>query len=346
MELMTFEEVVAYLHKKNRPYSLLMGNGFSMAYDREIFSYNALYHFLMARDDKLINKLFDVIKTKNFELVMQQLDTTLALLEAFGSDGDLQKNIILASKKLKEGLLSSIHQLHPEHVYKIPEVKAIACAEFLSLFINSGGNIFTTNYDLLLYWVLMRQHIDNPIDGFGWEIENPEDVSQGVEAEFSDLIWGPNMKAQNIHYLHGALHIFDAGVDIEKVQYEQGSFLIEKVKRRLDRGSYPIFVTAGNGDEKLTHIRHNRYLSYCFDKLSEVDGSLVTFGFNFGEYDEHIIEAINKATHVQNKTPPKLWSVYIGVYSEDDAEHIRSIQSKFHAKVKLFDAKTANVWGA
>lgn len=346
MELMTFEEVVTYLHKRNRPYSLLMGNGFSMAYDRDIFSYNALYNFLTARDDKLINKLFDVIKTKNFELVMQQLDTTLALLEAFGSDGDLQKNIILASKKLKEGLLSSIHQLHPEHVYKLPEVKAIACAEFLSLFINSGGHIFTTNYDLLLYWVLMRQHIDNPIDGFGREIENPEEVSQGGEADFSNLIWGPNMEAQNIHYLHGALHIFDAGVDIEKVQYDQGSFLIEKVKGRLDRGSYPIFVTAGNGDEKLTHIRHNRYLSYCFDKLSKVDGSLVTFGFNFGEYDEHIIEAINKATHVQNKTPPKLWSVYIGVYSEDDAEHIRSIQSKFHAKVKLFDAKTANVWGA
>ncbi|EDX5007510.1 DUF4917 family protein, partial [Salmonella enterica subsp. houtenae] len=107
----------------------------------------------------------------------------------------------------------------------------------------------------------------------------------------------------------------------------------------------PIFVTAGNGDEKLSHIRHNRYLSHCFDKLSSVDGSLITFGFNFGEYDEHIIEAINKATHAQNKTPPKLWSVYIGVYSDNDAKHIRSIQSKFHAKVKIFDAKTVNVWG-
>lgn len=40
MELMSFEEVVTSLNKKNRPISLLMGNGFSMAYDKDIFSYS------------------------------------------------------------------------------------------------------------------------------------------------------------------------------------------------------------------------------------------------------------------------------------------------------------------
>ncbi|MEH8823007.1 DUF4917 family protein, partial [Klebsiella pneumoniae] len=175
-----------------------MGNGFSMAYDNEIFSYNALYNFLTSRDDQLINKLFDVIKTKNFELVMQQLDTTLALLKAFGSDDKLQSDIILASKKLKDGLLSSIHQLHPEHVYKIPEKKIIACAEFLNLFIKSGGHVFSTNYDMLLYWTLMRKHVENAIDGFGREIENLDEVLRGETAEYSGLVWGPNIETQNI----------------------------------------------------------------------------------------------------------------------------------------------------
>lgn len=70
MELMTFEEVSSSLKKKkNRPMSLLLGNGFSIAYDNDIFSYNALYTFLTSQEDALLNKLFGVIRTKNFELV-------------------------------------------------------------------------------------------------------------------------------------------------------------------------------------------------------------------------------------------------------------------------------------
>jgi hypothetical protein len=84
MELMSFAEVSSSLKKKNRAMSLLLGNGFSMSYDSNIFSYNALYTFLSSQEDELLNKLFGVIKTKNFELIMQQLDMTIALLEAFG----------------------------------------------------------------------------------------------------------------------------------------------------------------------------------------------------------------------------------------------------------------------
>jgi hypothetical protein len=36
---------------------------------------------------------------------------------------------------------------------------------------------------------------------------------------------------------------------------------------------------------------------YCHEQLSTLEGSLVIFGFNFGEYDTHIIDAINKAYH-------------------------------------------------
>ena len=78
--MMTFNEVVTSLQKKKRQMSLLIGNGFSMAYDRDIFSYNALYTFLNSQNDDLINKLFGAIKTKNFELIMRQLDTTIAVV--------------------------------------------------------------------------------------------------------------------------------------------------------------------------------------------------------------------------------------------------------------------------
>lgn len=346
MEVMSFDEVITSLQKKRRTTSLLMGNGFSMAYDVEIFSYNALHNFLQSQEDELLTKLFGAIQTRNFELVMQQLDTTIALLEAFGAEETVKEQILAASDKLKKGLLKSVKELHPEHVYKIPDEKSAACANFLRLFLESGGQIFSTNYDLLLYWVLMRQGTSQHIDGFGRELENPVEVQKGENEEWSDLIWGPNQAKQNIHYLHGALHLFDAGSEIIKEQYDWTGYLLEHITARLDEGSYPIFVTAGNGNEKLEHIRHNRYLSYCYDRLSGIEGSLVTFGFNFGQYDEHIIDAINRAAKHGAQAADKLWSVYIGTYSDADAKHIESILPKFKLKVQLFDAKTANVWGA
>ncbi len=78
----------------------------------------------------------------------------------------------------------------------------------------------------------------------------------------------------------------------------------------MDKGEYPIFVTAGNGREKLTHIMHNRYLSNCYESLSCITGSIVTFGFNFGKYDDHIIDAINIAAKHGKKTSSRLWSIY------------------------------------
>lgn len=341
----TFQEVIEHLDKRKRKISLLMGNGFSMSYDSEIFSYNALYDFLVSKDDKLISKLFEAIKTKNFELVMEQLNTTVALLDSFGAGDDLKRKIIEASNRLKSALLDSIQELHPEHVYKIPEESSLACAEFLNKFISTGGHIYTTNYDLLLYWVLMKEGIANPNDGFGRELLNPVQAQDGEEKEWSELIWGPNSDEQNIHYLHGALHIFDTKAEIVKEQYRPGRFLLENVRERLNNGSYPVFVTAGNGSEKLAHIRHNRYLSFCYDKLSRVDGSVVTFGFGFGRYDEHIIETLNRATHFPSRRVPKLWSIYIGTYSDADVKYIESIKHKFHAKVEIYDAKTVNVWG-
>lgn len=69
MEVMSFDEIITSLQKKRRTTSLLMGNGFSMAYDVEIFSYNALHNFLQSQEDELLTKLFGAIQTRNFELV-------------------------------------------------------------------------------------------------------------------------------------------------------------------------------------------------------------------------------------------------------------------------------------
>lgn len=344
MKLEDYPSVIADLRKKKRKASLLLGNGFSMAYDSEIFSYNALHRFIDKLDNELLTKLFQIVNTKNFELVMQQLDNFCELIDAFGTDPKLRKRVEDASELLKESLLNAIEELHPEHVFRIPEDKSKACAAFLSEYLNNGGEIFTTNYDVLLYWVLMRNNIPNSIDGFGRDRENDDEYVPEDELEFSELRWGRNKKGQNVHYVHGALPLFDTGIEIVKEEYDPNNYIMEKIKHRLESKEYPVFVTAGTSNQKLEHILHNQYLAYCYEKLSSVEGTLVTFGFNFGEYDEHLIDAINHAAKQGKKVGNRLWSVCIGVYSEEAKKHIERQESKFKCKVRIFDAKTAPVW--
>lgn len=340
----TFDDVLASIanNKGRRKFHLLLGNGFSMAYDREIFSYNALHDFISKLNDDDLSTVLEVIETKNFELIMQQLDNFSALIEALGGDAKLREKINQASEKMKRSLLAAVEALHPEHVFTISGEQSAACSKFLNTFIETGGSVFSTNYDLLLYWILLRNQIVDHVDGFGRELQNPDEVERGEDPEWSELFWGKNKKKQNVFYLHGALPFFDAGTSIVKEVYDGKNYLLENIRQRMNGGSYPIFVTAGNGEEKLSHIMHNHYLSWCYDTFSEINGSLVTFGFNFGPYDHHIIEAINRAASGGH---PKLLSIYIGVYTDDDRRHIEQIEGSFRCKVRIFDARSVDVWG-
>jgi hypothetical protein len=343
--LPSYQEIEQHLTKAKRTKHLLFGNGFSMAYDYRIFSYNALSNFIESIDNELLKKLFSALNTKNFELIMQQLDNFCEIAAVFSDDKKLVKKVQNASAALKTSLIDAVKELHPEHVFIVPEEKSKGCYSFLYNFLSNNGLVFSTNYDLLLYWVVMRNGANIAIDGFGRELKNEEEVKKGEEADWSELRWGKHKSNQNVFYLHGALPIFDSGVDIVKEEYSSQHFLLKNISNRMEKKQYPIFVTAGNAKEKLTHINHNKYLSYCYDRLSTITGSLITFGFNFGDYDTHIIDAINKAAHYREEEKGKLYSVYIGVYSEADYEHIKSISKKFKCKVNLYNASTANVWG-
>jgi len=347
-KLQSYQDVIQSLEKKGRQKHLLFGNGFSMAYDRNIFSYNALSNFIETTGDPLIKSLFQKLNTKNFELIMQQLDNFCEIVEIFSDDKTLVPKIKAVSEKLKNSLIDAVKELHPEHVFKVPEEKSQACIQFLQEYLNKNGLVFSTNYDLLLYWVLMRNGADNAIDGFGRDLETDLVDGHYVEPddlEYSELRWGKYKEEQTVYYLHGTLPIFDTGINIVKAQYDEEHYLLQNVKDRIDKKEYPLFVTAGNGKEKLTHIMHNKYLSFCYDQLCNIEGSLVTFGFNFGEYDTHIIDAINVAAKMGRKIPDKLWSVYIGVYSDENLKHIIEIKDKFKCKVTPYNARTANIWG-
>jgi len=314
-----------------------------MSYAPTIFTYNALHGFIERLDNPVLRALFQVVGTHDFEKVMQQLETFASLCDALGLKGGLKERILEAAEDLKRSLIDAIRALHPEHVYTIPESKCDACAAFLAPYLESGGSLFTTNYDLLLYWVLMRAGLPS-VDGFGRDRENEDESAPPEELHYSELRWGRNLEGQNVHYVHGALPLFDTGTEIVKEEYAQ-DYLLQQIARRIERGEYPVFVTAGNPIQKLTHIRHNPYLQYSYEALAAVEGSLVSFGFNFGEQDLHIVDALKRATKNGKKVTERLWSVYIGAYSEDDARRAADIAEQLKCKVHVFDSKTAPVWG-
>ena len=341
-QLQSYNDVIAYLKKKGRAHHLLIGNGFSIAYDKDIFSYNALSKFIEESDNELTKQVFQVYNTQNFETIMEQLNNMVAIMKLLNAPEEVCRKVRDVSVDLKAKLIDAITAMHPEHVFNIPEEKSQHCYQFLAEYVNNGGQIFSTDYDLLLYWVMMRNSSQHFGDGFGRDADNigygkfaPE---EGID--WAELTWGKYKEDQNVHYLHGSLPLFDSGKDIIKVEYDSANYLLEVIKKKIDQGVYPVFVAAGNSAQKMQHITHNKYLTFCYDSLCEITGSLVVLGFSFGDNDTHIIDAINKAAKHGQQRGDKLLSIYVGVFSEGDYNHMKSIEDK----MECFDARTAHIW--
>lgn len=342
-KLLTFEQVVNNIQKYSTS-NLLIGNGFSCAYDKKIFSYKFLSEIIKNDKEnnvdeitKKILQLSETNNTYNLELVMRNLsfyaNFTEVLLEKEEYKEDVIKSANNALHNLKLYFIDAIHKLHPENASCLPDNQAKSCFQFLNkVVIGDKGNIFSTNYDLLLYWVLMRMDKDRYnkfYDGFKYESSSD-----------NKLTWQPEIQSQNTYYLHGSLHLFDYGHYLKKITYSEITSegnkskrddkpIIEKVKSNINKDKYPLIVTSGTSNEKRQQIDHNRYLRYCYDKLKEIEDNLIVFGFSFGDNDDHITEAIALAI-----AKNKLHNIYIGVFSEDDIPHYNSIKNKINALVK------------
>lgn len=107
-ELKSYREVVDHFKQARRKINLLLGNGFSIAYDRSIFSYNALSRFIMDSDDETIKRVFQVYNTQNFESIMQQLNNMVDVLKILEAPNGLCDKITSLSVDLKAKLIDAI----------------------------------------------------------------------------------------------------------------------------------------------------------------------------------------------------------------------------------------------
>lgn len=75
MNLSCFEECIKA--STNGPRHILLGNGFSRACRNEIFSYDSLFEEASWNDNERLKSIFDLIKTRDFEQVMEILEDSI-----------------------------------------------------------------------------------------------------------------------------------------------------------------------------------------------------------------------------------------------------------------------------
>jgi hypothetical protein len=338
MKPLTFEEAIG---KAEKVPHLFLGNGFSRACRNDIFAYDAL--FQRADFNQLSSqarKAFEVLQTTDFEFVMRSMRTAAALCGVYGgNDGDLRTRLMADADGLKEVLVNAIAGSHPERPSDISPTAYRACRTFLARF----DKIYTVNYDLLLYWAFMQNELPPPLrcdDGF----RTPKN------GETDYVTWEPDNSFgnQNIHYLHGALHIFDAGAEIKKFTWvNTGVRLIEQIRTALHNDLYPLFVAEGESIQKLERIRHHEFLAKARRSFAQIGGPLFVYGHSFAQNDEHIIGLIGSN---------KVSALYVGLYGRPDLtgnahiiNRVRLLAANRHPKrplaVEFFDSASAAVWG-
>lgn len=329
--MLAFNEALSLARRSLSVPHLLVGNGFSIgAY--EGFGYDSLYEQVKGSLSLNAVKVFEEYGTTNFETIIQKLHEADWSAHLYGLYGQDEPHLIREDRdSVKDLLMSAIESVHPT-MSTIGHRKLESAESFLRNF----ASVFSTCYDLLLYWV-MNLHAPDQYrfqDGF---IGSKTSYFSGREL--------PGLKF--VYFLHGALHLVHKGEDVQKLVRGQSS-IIEQVRELMSQGVDPLIITEGSSGEKIAGIQGNPYLSWVFKRLQDTAGSLFIYRNSLSASDEHIREVI-----VRNHA---LKSLYIGINPVENPRAISSLRAMADEIengptgasgriVRFFDSSTAPVWG-
>ena len=300
--------------------SLLIGNGFSInIWSR--FGYLSLYEVAKSKDieaslDANSTALFEKLNSSNFEDVLRVLFHARLVDEQLGSRQRAEIDALYIGTK--NALAAAVNYAHVSYGFPgIPEINEA---------FRSFNNIFTTNYDLIPYWAIMHDEV--------WR--------------FKDLFWGegntfdPKNTSVNadrcvISYLHGALHLVELIDGKTKKLTANGIDVLSDLFDIAHPEYFPLFISEGSSERKLSRIKRNDYLRFSFEKLQSMDGNLVVIGHSLHkDYDQHLLDALRDGD---------LASIAIGVWPHQEHEQILLFKSRLLAElvgknIYFFDSTT------
>jgi len=334
---------------------LLLGNGFSIACDPTIFTYGSLFERAKPDMSDELVAVFEALGTTDFEEVIRALRRASEIIPIYKHRPETAARMRADADALKHALVKAVAGQHPARPGWIEDDRYAACRTFLAGFIGSaaGGKVYTLNYDLLLYWALM--HEPEQFDGLGLDHDDgfrkdPDDW----DADYVMWHGESHANSQNVHYLHGAMHLYDAGPQLQKYTWvNTGTALVDQANAALDRDLFPLFVAEGTSDQKLAKIQHSAYLhhsykSFCTVCMQGSKTALFIYGHSLADNDRHILSRIGRS---------KLAHLFVSIFGDPDnarnrairtaAERMAALRSVSAPALKLdfYDAATAEVWG-
>lgn len=338
--VLSFDQALETAKGYNRRH-LLTGNGFSIACRPEIFVYGKLFEQAdFSRLSPSAREAFGALDTMDFERVIKALRDATKLVHLYTGDAAARQKMDEDADGLRDVLVRTIANNHPEMPSNLTESEYVACRKFLANF----NTIYTLNYDLLLYWTVMHTTegaAPTSDDGFR---KSEDDYTAAY------VVWEADQShGQNIWYLHGALHVFDAGTEVQKYTWvNTGVRLVEQIRDALNREYYPLFVAEGTSKEKLTRIRHSDYLAKAYRSFSSIQGALFIYGHSLAANDEHYLKVIERGRieHVfvgLHGDQAKLGNKLIIRRAKQMVERRKSLNRPL--AVSFFDSGSAKVWG-
>lgn len=262
---------------------LVLGNGLSINIWGN-FDYESLFQeakarrFLSATDTALCDQL----GSTNLERVLHSLSEAIRVGDALGQPRHEER---ARHATVREALAKAVQSVHVRGG-EIPTETFTAIADEIGAF----RHVFTTSYDLLLYWSVAEAGFKGYPDYF-WAGARKDEFQEST-------IWlDLAAPCTRLYFLHGALHlvVLQNGATCKRRSNEFHSLLDQfGTPYAGDTEARPLIVTEARATDKREAIAENDYLRYCWRQLRECDKPLVIFGHSLSDQDSHLVDAINE----------------------------------------------------
>lgn len=317
MPILTLQDALEA--EKNK--SLFLGNGFNIMYD-ERYRYESLIDRSSLSQE--LKDIFNNFEYKNFEYYMKILEWISPIFS-----GKLEYSICdIKINEIKDAFIKSVSITQPNGL-QISDEEYRSVLEFISNY----NNIFTLNYDLIIYYLILEYNRRNGLKFFDCFLP-----------EKDGYYYFNHDDRCNVFFLHGSLFHFSREASGYKRTYKlisrEDMGITRQAKEKMSGGEYPIFISEGNPNIKLSKIENNDYLKRCYDSLKCNKLPMYIFGSSLD--DSHLVKAI-----IEGETPKLYYSLHYNDdrRNQDKIEKINSIIGD-RKDIEYFSISRKDVFGS